>query len=383
MGVCALGWCFNRPISSGIWLVDCRPAPVLSVPIASRRKLERGLTVSSISPGSQLQLLNFDACHKLEYIDLMLYDLTCLEPTIENLIHPPRRGAYVYFECPEFASYVGFRYANAAWAADASMFAYARMGLQRMDETEYRGILKTAGFDFAHIKLFGDCFVDDAKTARGFFAGSAHFAMLAFRGTESETSYDLLADLRLDFADNSAANGSRVHQGFQDCLDSIWADVTAAVEAYRKQYGTQEICITGHSLGAAIATLAFQRLQDPASSLCTFGCPRVGNHAFNLALAKTAETRGCYRIVDHQDVVTHVPTPLLRYTHPNCSLYWIDEFGNVSKIETELHDDLAAAARLCRDLIAGRITEPIPGPLADHSPVRYCHWIGRKATVTP
>ena len=313
----------------------------------------------------------------------MLYDLTCLEPTKENLIHPPPRGAYVYFECPPFAPHVGFRYANAAWAADASMFAYARMGPQRLDEIEYRGILQRAGFDPAHIKFFGDCFVDGAKTARGFFAGNAQFAVLAFRGTESETFHDLLADVLLGFTADSAADGAKVHHGFQDYLDSIWTDVTDAVEAYRKQYGKQEICIAGHSLGAAIATLAFQRLQDPGSSLYTFGCPRVGNDAFNLALAETAATRGCYRIVDHQDFVTHVPTPALGYTHPNCSLFWIDELGNVSKLGTELHDDHEAAASHFRDLIAGKMTDPIPGPLADHSPVRYCHWIGRKATTTP
>ena len=314
----------------------------------------------------------------------MLYDPNCLLPTKENLIHPPPPGAYVYFECPKFAPHVGFRYANAAWAADASMFAYARMGAQRMDEAYYRGILQKAGFEAEHIKLFGDCFVDDAKTARGFFAGNAQFAVLAFRGTESETSHDLWADLLLGLTDNSAAEGAQVHHGFQHYLDSIWADVKAAVEAYRKAYGKQEICITGHSLGAAIATLAFQRLQDPGSSLYTFGCPRVGNVEFNLALAKTAETRGCYRIVDHQDVVTHVPPPLL-YTHPNCSLYWIDELGDVSKIETELHADLEAIAKLCSDLALKNIKMKahIPRALADHSPVRYCHWIGRKANAAP
>jgi len=50
------------------------------------------------------------------------------------------------------------------------------------------------------------------------------------------------------------------------------------VGAYRNDHPAHPL--TGHSLGAALATLAFGGLKDAASDLYTFGCPRVGDREF-------------------------------------------------------------------------------------------------------
>ena len=125
----------------------------------------------------------------------MLKNLACLDPEPDNLYYPPKRGDYVYFEGPAFDITPGFHYANAAWAADAAMFAYARYVQDRSNDAEFKGILRGAGFTIT--ESIGDCFVDDASTARGFFAGNDTFAILAFRGTEKDNAHDTCADLDL------------------------------------------------------------------------------------------------------------------------------------------------------------------------------------------
>jgi triacylglycerol lipase len=93
-----------------------------------------------------------------------------------------------------------------------------------------------------------------------------------------------------------------VHRGFARGLQSVWAQVRAAVSAV----GARPVWVTGHSLGGALATLAAVRLQrdegvTPAGTY-TFGSPRVGNMDFYRAYAPIT-----YRHVNNEDVVPHVP----------------------------------------------------------------------------
>jgi hypothetical protein len=187
-----------------------------------------------------------------------------------------------------FAGDSGFSFRNAAFAADASMPAYARHGEIRMTEDGFKGILRDAGFTTR--ETIGECFVSGVATDRGFFAADDGFAILAFRGTEADDWHDLVADLEGPLVAQKALGGpgaGRVHEGFQAYLEPIWDRVAALVAAYRAG-----------------------------------------------------------------DLVTHVaPTELIPdYAHPNSALPWIDSTGAIS-----------------------------PLFLADHSPVRYCHWIGKRS----
>lgn len=312
----------------------------------------------------------------------MLKNLACLDLNPDNLYYPPKRGGYVYFEGPAFGAIPGLHYANASWAADADMFAYARYGKDRSNEVEFKGILRAALFTAT--ETIGDCFVGNATTARGFFGGNDNFAILAFRGTEKDNPNDIAADLEaIPLPERALPGGPSaafVHQGFQRYLGSVWTTVVQLVGAYRASHPNQEICVTGHSLGAALATLAFQRLRDVHSSLYTFGCPRVGNQAFCDDLMLAARTQSLYRVVDNEDVVTHIPIGL-GYKHPNCTAIWIDANSQAAAVRdpASLPDDPDDAKDLCRDILGGNVADPLPRPLADHSPVRYCHWISKQA----
>ncbi len=307
----------------------------------------------------------------------MLKNPDCLAPTPDNLFYPPKKGDYVYFESPRYTAGASVL-VDAAWAADAAMLAYARYGSTRMNSDEYSVILSRAGF--TTINTIGDCFVDNACTARGFFAANDVYALLAFRGTEKGNDYDLVADADAVMV---ADDGARVDQGFRRYLHTVWWRVAELVRAYRQNHPRQDICVTGHSLGAALASLAFTYLRDPATSLYTFGCPRVGDPAFCARIMDAAQAQRCYRIVDNQDLVTHVPLDTVQfpYQHPNVTVLWINPDGKLITNPPQPPDDWKAFARLGLGTLEGHwlnfLPAPLPRPLADHSPVRYCYWIAQ------
>jgi triacylglycerol lipase len=91
---------------------------------------------------------------------------------------------------------------------------------------------------------------------------------------------------------------------------------------------TKIVC-TGHSLGAAIATIVASRLD--ADELYTFGSPRVGNKAFVDEMMNDKIKH--YRFVNNNDVVTTVPFAFMGYRH-NGDLIYINFYGNIRKMTT-------------------------------------------------
>jgi Lipase (class 3) len=300
----------------------------------------------------------------------------CLDPTPENLCFPPKRGDYIYFETPPFRP-GELAAVSLSRAADASMLSYARFVKQRMVLADLQGTLAGAGYPTVH--PIGNCFVDGANTGRGYFASNDNQALLAFRGTEADNNNDKAADAEIN---RTPEAGALVHSGFKRYLDAVWDQVTQCVAGYRANQPNQNICITGHSLGGALATLAFTRLNDPASSLITFGCPRLGNPSYCNLISTAAHTRACYRAVDNLDIVTHSPPDFLNlYAHPPIAIYWLDQ-GHTLRIDPpNLPSDIDAIANLPAGFLTTHWMEglpnPLPEPLADHSPVRYGHYIGK------
>lgn len=135
------------------------------------------------------------------------------------------------------------------------------------------------------------------------------YAVLAFRGTEVTKSKDLITDAKARMV--SAVTG-RVHRGFVKAFDSIARDVQIQVGKLKDI----PLYITGHSLGAALATLATQRLEqnpgfrDQIAACYTFGSPRVGNTEFDRELKSVV-----YRVVNTTDIVTVVPLLAMGYIH--------------------------------------------------------------------
>jgi len=174
-------------------------------------------------------------------------------------------------------------------------------------------------------------------------ADGPSFAVLAFRGTEQEIK-DFLTDLEVGIQQLSH-DSPGVHEGFEEAIDSVWSDVEAELAKL-----SCPVYYTGHSLGAALATLAAAR-QRPAA-LYTFGSPRVGNALFAASFANLP----VHRVVDDKDAVAHLPPRLMGFEHVG-----------------ELHLLKQRGGWYGRSLIAWarRFFGHPPKELADHAPVNY------------
>lgn len=193
-----------------------------------------------------------------------------------------------------------------------------------------------------------------------------HTAYVVFRGTESTSRRDILTDAL--FLRRPWSGKAWVHRGFRRAYDnrSTRADATnvrGALSELIARLAPRRIVTTGHSLGAALATLF--ATDHPAAELVTFGSPLVGNAAFAALFAG----RNVRRYRQCADFVTRIPYGWLGYHHVAPPAY-LDRHGERND-EADIAADIAAARAEYRQRYRG-----LPGkvPLrdgADHAPINY------------
>jgi hypothetical protein len=236
-----------------------------------------------------------------------------------------------------------------------------------------------------------------ASGTQGFVAHNPglRLTVLAFRGTESDKVEDLLSDGRtLDQKEWPKSKGCLVHCGFAGC----WSPVSERVaHLLTDRQGT--LLITGHSLGAAVATLA--AIDAKPDALITFGSPLVGNDKLGALLAGTTIRRyvNCCdliaRIPPEQFDQEHVETLLTEiaglqglahvgaffvatalhilhrephFTHV-CPARYVDRNGTLKPdiTDADRHRDQEAARQAYRTTLT---SAPLRD-LADHAPINY------------
>ena len=144
--------------------------------------------------------------------------------------------------------------------------------------------------------------------------------VIAYRGTA--TSLEWLENLRATLTNVDPTNeGPMVESGFLslytskiDTCPSLQETVREEIARVIEMYGDDDVplsfTITGHSLGAALATLTAYDItttyeKSPMVTVISFGGPRVGNKGFRSHLERSG-TR-ILRIVNSEDVITKVP----------------------------------------------------------------------------
>jgi GTP-binding protein EngB required for normal cell division len=102
---------------------------------------------------------------------------------------------------------------------------------------------------------------------------------------------------------NHHAYEGMVHPGFAWLLEKFLPDIQYII----KNSNAKQICLTGHSLGGALATLAAYRLINnfPIISVYTFGSPRVGDQDFKERYKRYKITH--FRFENKNDIIPHLP----------------------------------------------------------------------------
>lgn len=185
-------------------------------------------------------------------------------------------------------------------------------------------------------------------------------AIAAFRGTDADDPTDIGDDA--EALQVGWPRGGKVQAGFAHALAYVQDDVLQAIDALNCT-----TFYTGHSLGAALATL-LASLRRP-DRLFTIGSPRVGDDDFLATLAGVNSSR----YVDCCDVVARVPPELGGlYRHLGPPLYIAED--------RTLHADpgdafiLQDQVRAACDYIGkyGWIMGNVPvRDLADHTCINY------------
>jgi hypothetical protein len=216
---------------------------------------------------------------------------------------------------------------------------------------------------------------DDATTGtQGFGASRADddLIVLAFRGTEPTALSDLGADLAVTLTDWTERDG-RVHHGFARAARSVFAAVDRWLLAAREP--NTRLIVTGHSLGAAIATLYASVLAP--QRLVTIGSPRVGDERFVATLDGIDMTR----FVDCCDIVTQLPPEIGGYVHAGEAIYLDRDGQHVPAADPHFIDADRSAARVAflRDY-AWKSGNVLLRDLADHAPINYVRCLIRSAS---
>lgn len=269
----------------------------------------------------------------------------------------------------------GFELANAWWLCEAATLAYSAPETVERTFGERTPLRQFRAFD------------TDGGT-QCFVAWNRDFAVVTFRGTEISPQEgpgggrdfrDIFRDIGADADIRTSVfgEGALVHRGFAEALDGVWDG--GGLRDFIGGLDTAKVWVTGHSLGAALATLAAAR-SERLDGVYTFGSPRVGDEGFAAAFSGLMAGKGveCFRVVNHEDLVTKVP---IRALPPGTVFKHV---GSLKRIERDgsIHDGEPPPRGLkeaLRDLLPfgadgkldPRFFNFIPNAVDDHVPTLY------------
>ncbi|CAM9437078.1 unnamed protein product [Choristocarpus tenellus] len=207
-------------------------------------------------------------------------------------------------------------------------------------------------------------FNSDHNNHHGYVVAQTSHVAVVFRGTDSKANWATNLDVLL-----TRTKHGHLHRGFHYALDSMWSGGKSTKKGLRRiikslqaNHPTRPLFVCGHSLGAALASVAAARLEldvDEVSvtSVYTIGSPRVFARDYAAVYDKALKSK-TFRAVNNNDLVARFPHGL---KHVGIEVY-IGSSGTIRP-------------RRCYDRIVGRWDSLVHGRLDDgrydHQSVRY------------
>lgn len=207
-------------------------------------------------------------------------------------------------------------------------------------------------------------FSDDTITdTAGFVAvdNTNKAIVVAFRGSYSVRNW--ITDATFPLTDPGLCKGCKAELGFWTAWKVVRDRILKTLDELKSQHGDYKIVVVGHSLGAAIASLAAAdlRTKNYDAILYAYAAPRVANRA----LAKFITDQGNnYRFTHRDDPVPKLPLLTMGYVHISPEYYITapDNSTITEKDVTVLEGDVN---------FNGNTGTGLPDVLAFHSHVWY------------
>ncbi|KAJ5104330.1 hypothetical protein NUU61_001677 [Penicillium alfredii] len=172
--------------------------------------------------------------------------------------------------------------------------------------------------EFDHSTKFGD--------VAGFLAADKtnKLLVLSFRGSRTLSTW--IANLDFGLTDASLCSDCQVHTGFWQSWQTVADEMRSKIDSALKTYSDYTLVFTGHSFGAAIATLGGTALRNAGYkvNLYTYGEPRVGNEALAKYITKQAHL---WRVTHTDDIVPKLPPASFGFSHASPE-YWVTSGDN-------------------------------------------------------
>jgi len=166
-------------------------------------------------------------------------------------------------------------------------------------------------------------FSSGATDTQGFIARDDTNKQIIVSMRGSQQAQDFLTDSEITLiplvSPGVSGGGAHAHEGFLTAWNSVASQVISTVKSQVAANPTYQIVTTGHSLGAALSSLAGLSMKSnfPSNNvqLYTFGQPRTGDAAYAALVDKTLGTGNVFRGVHTTDGVPTIIPQTLGYRH--------------------------------------------------------------------
>ena len=151
---------------------------------------------------------------------------------------------------------------------------------------------------------------------------SSKAIVVSFRGSENIQNW--ITNLSFIRKDYPNCAGCSVHQGFYQAEQGVLPQITAELSKLNAKYSSYKIIVTGHSLGAALATLTALDLAPIYGGnrvkVYNYGCPRIFNQAGADYASSGVVIIGARR-THYKDIVPHTPPEVMGFVHTAGEIY--------------------------------------------------------------
>ncbi|KAJ7458560.1 alpha/beta-hydrolase [Mycena latifolia] len=158
--------------------------------------------------------------------------------------------------------------------------------------------------------------------------------VVAHEGTDAKNILSIANDAQFGLVPlnatrfpETADQNITVHDGFQKTFERTADSLLAGVQAGLASTGVKKVVVTGHSLGAALATMTGAMLKDAldpsvAVSVTGFGLPRGGNPGWADFIDNGV---GVTFLTNQNDPVPTVPPKFLGFQHTAGEVHIVDD----------------------------------------------------------